>query len=169
MLVRPGLPQRYVASTHLPCNKACQAQERGRGAGGGGEEKEEESLSFPPRSPLPFSVESCHDWLISRQFMRWIALSTRQTSTQWISGIETNYVIHLIQVSWIALPTFQTTGPRPGKERCSKAKSPVKGNNLTPRLEYGPLNVMFQVLPRYQSLRLYFCISNVMHNRYKYA
>ena len=33
MLVHPGLPQRYVASTHLytlPCNKACQAQE-GRG------------------------------------------------------------------------------------------------------------------------------------------
>ena len=44
----------------------------------------------------------------------------------------------------------------PGKERCGKAKSPVKGNNLTPRLEYGPLNVMFEVLPRYQSLRLYF-------------
>ena len=64
MLVHPGLPQRYVASTHLctlPCNKACQAQERWGGGGGeGGEEKEQESLSFPPWSPLPFSLEACH-------------------------------------------------------------------------------------------------------------
>ena len=33
-------------------------------------------------------------------------------SNKYGSSIETNYVIHLIEVSWIALPTFQTTGPR---------------------------------------------------------
>ena len=57
-----------------------------------------------------------------------------------------------------------------GKEGCSGAKSPVNRNNLTPSLECGPLDVMFEVLStRYQPLRLYFCISNVMHNRYKHA
>ena len=81
--------------------------------------------------------------------MRWIALSTGQISTQWISSIETNYVIHVIEVSWIALPTFQTTGPRVKRDVVKQRLSPVKGNNLTPRLEYGPLNVMFEVLPRY--------------------
>ena len=48
MLVHPGLPQQYVASTHLctlPCNKACQAQ------GGGGWGKEERKRR---RNPFPF-------------------------------------------------------------------------------------------------------------------
>lgn len=56
MLVHPGLPQRYVASTHLctlPCNKACQAQERVGGVGG--EERKRRTNPFPSL-PDPLSL-----------------------------------------------------------------------------------------------------------------
>ena len=69
-----------------------------------------------------------------------------------------NQLCHPLNRGFVNSVTHLSNNWAPGKERCSKAKSPVKGNNLTPRLEYGPLNVMFEVLPRYQSLRLYFCI-----------
>ena len=172
MLVHPGLPQRSVASTHLytlPCNKECQAQERRGGEGG---RKKEESLSSPPTpvEPLSLFISTLLRRLISWLFKRLIALSTLKISVLWIRIIETNYVIHLIEVYQVNSVTQLSNNWALGKEGCSGAKSPVNRNNLTPSLECGPLDVMFEVLStRYQPLRLYFCISNVMHNRYKHA
>ena len=123
----------------------------------------------PRRAPLLF-ISTLLRRLISWLFKRLIALSTLKISVQWIRIIETNYVIHLIEVYQVNSITQLSNNWAPGKEGCTGAKSPVNRNNLTPSLECGPLDVMFEVLStRYQPLRLYFCISNVMHNRYKNA
>ena len=168
MLVHPGLPQRYVASIHLctlPCSKACQAQERG----GGEEERNRRRDPFPslpdPLSLFPSKPATQTDIPVVHA----LDSTIHRTNLYPVDQQYRNQLRHPLNRGFVNSVTHLSNNWAPGKERCSKAKSPVKGNNLTPRLEYGPLNVMFEVLPRYQSLRLYFCISNVMHNRYKYA
>ena len=57
-----------------------------------------------PVEPLSLFISTLLRRLTSWLFKRLIALSTLKISVQWIRIIETNYVIHLIEV-------YQTTGP----------------------------------------------------------